>query len=75
MSRKRRSGATRIITPLTRTVKRPYTSYPEDAAVPGWDREAGMHQHSRRQAARKPDEIADDYFDDHPGVDDLHPKI
>ncbi len=40
-----------VVTPLVRTVKKPYTDWREDAVVPGWDDIPGVTQHASRVTA------------------------
>lgn len=43
----RRKDPIKVVTPLVRTVKQPYTSW-KDSAVPDWDKIPGVSQHASR---------------------------
>lgn len=68
----RRSGPIKVVTPLVRTVKQPYTSW-KDSAVPGWDKIPGVAQHASRVSVGN--EPVADGSDPNKPMKSNHPKV
>lgn len=65
--------AIKVITPLTRTVKAPYSDWGRDSVVPGWDDIPGVAQHASRVTRDHPPKV--DGSADNPVMKSDHPKV
>ncbi len=62
-----------VVTPLVRTVKKPYTDWRNDSVVPNWDSVPGVAQHASRTTRNSPP--TNDGAKFNPAMRDDHPKL